>query len=478
MTNDASTPLISVLIPMYNSARYIREALESVVAQTYRPVEIIVVDDGSTDGGGAIVAEFAAEFGVALRCELQEQSGASAARNRAVELATGEFLAFLDADDCFRPNKLQLQMEAFVRDPGLDMVFGHVSEFVSGDLARDAAESVREPIDDAPWRMPSLMLVRRESFLRVGPFAADLRAGEGIDWYARAKEMGLNEQVPPVIVLERRLHDANSSMRDPGSRPELLRVLRRSLDRRREAGGAGEETGEPPKPLISVLVSVYNAAPYVGEAIESVLAQTHRPLELIVVDDGSTDGSGDIVKAYGDDVRYEYHERLGIGAARNRAVELARGELFAFLDADDRFVPDKLERQLAQLDADPQLDMVFGHVREFISPDVEPSALQSLRQPVDDHPFRMPSLVLVRREAFFRAGLYSTDLRVGVGVDWYTRARACGLKEAVPPVVVLERRLHASNNGILEADKRQQYLRVLKQSLERRRRLEQPDGTS
>src|SRR5215210_3756357 len=99
--------------------------------------------------------------------------------------------------------------------------------------------------------------------------------------------------------------------------------------------------------LISVLITVFNAGPYIGEAIDSVLGQTHRQLEVVVVDDGSNDASGDVVKSYGDAVRYVYQEREGIGAARNRAVDLAKGNYFAFMDADDRFLPDKLERQLS-----------------------------------------------------------------------------------------------------------------------------------
>jgi glycosyltransferase involved in cell wall biosynthesis len=230
--------------------------------------------------------------------------------------------------------------------------------------------------------------------------------------------------------------------------------------------------------LVSVIVTVYNAAPYLGEAIESVLAQTYRPFELIVLDDGSTDGSGDVAQRYGSAVRFtRRQERLGLGAARNAAVALGEGSYLAFLDADDRFVPEKLERQMEVLDGDPQTDMVFGHVTEFVSPDIDEAAAARLRESVHDVPWRMPNLMLVRRPSFDVVGGFSTTLRVGVGVDWYARARDAGLKEAVPPFVVLERRLHASNNGIRERESRLQYLHVLKQSLDRRRQLTDPAGS-
>lgn len=225
-------------------------------------------------------------------------------------------------------------------------------------------------------------------------------------------------------------------------------------------------------PLVSVIINVYNGVPYLTEAIDSVLAQTYGRRELIVVDDGSDDGTGDLAKSYGDRLEYVRQDRGGIGSARNRGVGLARGDYIAFLDADDRFVPDKLERQLAAFEQDPELDMVFGHMNEFLSPELDPEIAARIRPPVQDAPWRMTNLMLVKHDAFFRAGLFSPTLKVGVGVDWYARATEAGLKELIVPAVVLERRLHAANNGILQQAARPQYLRVLKAHLDRRRAAE------
>ncbi len=221
-------------------------------------------------------------------------------------------------------------------------------------------------------------------------------------------------------------------------------------------------------PFVSVVINVYNGVPYLAEAIDSVLAQTYPNHELIVVDDGSDDGTGDLAKNYGE-VRYMRQERGGIGAARNRGVDAAQGEFLAFLDADDRFVPDKLERQLAAFAEDSELDMAFGHMTEFLSPDLDPEIGARIRPPVQDAPWRMTNLMLVKLDSFHRAGSFSTEFKVGVGVDWYARATEAGLKELVVPAVVLERRLHAANNGILQQAARPQYLRVLKAHLDRQR---------
>jgi glycosyltransferase involved in cell wall biosynthesis len=221
---------------------------------------------------------------------------------------------------------------------------------------------------------------------------------------------------------------------------------------------------------ISVMIGVYNAEAYLAEAIESALGQTRPPDEVIVVDDGSTDASAEVAERYGRAVLVARQENAGNGSARNHAVRLASGDLFAFLDADDRFTSNKLELQADALDADPALDVVFGHVREFASPELTAEQRASIRPPSPEpRPWTAPNLMLIRRESFMRIGPFSEDLRVGVTVDWYARAKDAGVHAAMLPEVVLERRLHLTNNGLRERDSRSQYLRVLRASLERRR---------
>lgn len=99
-------------------------------------------------------------------------------------------------------------------------------------------------------------------------------------------------------------------------------------------------------PLVSIIIPCYNAAPYVGEAIQSALDQRYRNTEVIVIDDGSTDGSLEVIKSFGDAIRWETGPNRGGSAARNRGIELARGEFIQFLDADDLLLPQKLERQM------------------------------------------------------------------------------------------------------------------------------------
>ena len=224
-------PLISVLIGVYDGESYIGEAIESVLAQDYAPIELIVVDDGSTDGSAEVARGFPG-----VRVVQQENAGNGAARNRAVEEASGELYAFLDADDRFTPRKLTLQKAALDADPQLDMVFGKAQEFLSPELDEETRARLRPPAaEPMPWTAPNLMLIRRESFHRVGPFATDVRVGVTVDWFARAAEAGLRYSILPEVVLERRLHTQNNGLRESASRTQYLEVIRRAMERRRAA---------------------------------------------------------------------------------------------------------------------------------------------------------------------------------------------------------------------------------------------------
>jgi glycosyltransferase involved in cell wall biosynthesis len=224
----------------------------------------------------------------------------------------------------------------------------------------------------------------------------------------------------------------------------------------------------PDSPLVSVLITVYNGAPYLGEAIESALGQTWPRVEVVVVDDGSDDGSADVARAH--DVVFErLPERTGIGAARNRAAALASGEFLTFLDADDRFPPDKLDVQLEAFSRDPSLDVVYGHVHEFVSPDVPAEGAARIRRAVPRSQSHLAGVMLVRREAYDRVGPWAVGLKVGTGVEWYMRSAELGLRTALLDHVLLERRLHQTNNGLREAAHRSRYLSIVKEALDRRR---------
>jgi glycosyltransferase involved in cell wall biosynthesis len=222
--------------------------------------------------------------------------------------------------------------------------------------------------------------------------------------------------------------------------------------------------------LVSVIMPVHNGERYLAEAVESVLGQSYTPFELIVMDDGSTDRSALIAQGFGPAaLRYHYQVNAGQSAARNRGVQLAGGPLLAFLDDDDYWAREKLALQVAALSNAPSVEAVFGHVRQFVSPDVEPAAAARVRYHAEIMPGHVPGTMLIRREAFDRVGLFDARLRVGEFVHWYARAVDLGLRSVLLPEVVMHRRLHSDNLGIKQKAESVQYVRVLKATLDRRR---------
>ncbi|MFS8117396.1 MAG: glycosyltransferase family 2 protein, partial [Microcoleus sp.] len=111
-------------------------------------------------------------------------------------------------------------------------------------------------------------------------------------------------------------------------------------------------------PQVSVIIPAYNGDRYIVQAVESVFAQTYTNWEIIVVDDGSTDETHQVLQPYLDKIRYIYQENRGVAAARNRGIQEAKGEFIAFLDQDDFFLPDKLAAQIALFRQQPSLGIV------------------------------------------------------------------------------------------------------------------------
>lgn len=223
----ATRPLVSVVIPIHNGERYLAQAIESVLAQTYSSFEIIAVDDGSTDAG----AQIAQAYGPPVRYVHRVFHSTASARNLGAELANGAFLAFLDQDDVWLSDKLTLQMAVFEVLPDTEAVFGKVEQF--RDSAADTPEIVSPPVQGYA---PSIILIRKTAFWRIGPFDANLQLGEWVDWFARAQDLKLCMRELPHLVARRRVHAANKGFQKRAARGEYARALKASLDRRRAAG--------------------------------------------------------------------------------------------------------------------------------------------------------------------------------------------------------------------------------------------------
>jgi glycosyltransferase involved in cell wall biosynthesis len=212
---------VSVIVPAYNQAGFLPEAVASIWEQTQPPMEVIVVDDGSTDATPEVAATLDG-----IQYVRQDHRGPAAARNRGIECSTGSCLAFLDADDCWLPDKLERQIAVMQARPGVDIVLGY-TQFVHTTAARDAT--------GAPTPIPSFgsALIRRMVFDRIGAIDETLHYSEDVDWFMRALEQGCHMQVIQEVAQRCRRHSSNMTEGKSATGLNLFHVLKRSLDRRR-----------------------------------------------------------------------------------------------------------------------------------------------------------------------------------------------------------------------------------------------------
>jgi len=231
---------LSVIIPCYNTARYLAESLTSACRQSMPPHEVIVVDDGSTDESGAV----AESFGGPVRCVRLPHQGIGATRNEGLAQATGDVVAFLDADDTWTRESISVRAAELERDPALDCAGGLTEQFISPELPEDVRQRLVCPPDAISARVAGAMLIRRSVFDRVGPFNPSLQLGETIDWIARADAANVTMRMVDTVVLQRRIHDSNTGVNQAHRRSDYLRVLKASLDRRRAAAPASKQDDE------------------------------------------------------------------------------------------------------------------------------------------------------------------------------------------------------------------------------------------
>lgn len=235
-TNDHD--LVSVIIPVYNNAAYLAAALTSVYEQSYQPIEIIVVDDGSTDDARCVVAKIAKEWGSPNRSQLhylhQTNGGPAVARNRGVALAKGALLAFLDADDWWHPQKLERQVALLKQQTALGYVLSHMHVHLERDTAWPVSLNRTHYQNEPPCVLPSALLVRRSSFEQVGPFDEHYRYSDDADWFARAKDAAIPFAILSEPLVYKRIHASNLS-HSPAMSQETLRVFHASIQRQRQA---------------------------------------------------------------------------------------------------------------------------------------------------------------------------------------------------------------------------------------------------
>jgi glycosyltransferase involved in cell wall biosynthesis len=233
----------SIIVPLWNSERYLEETIASLHAQHLEScrAEIVFVDDGSTDRSAEIVSSLAPQ----ARYIRQSHGGISAALNLGVARSRGDMIAFLDADDLWPPGSLKSRQAILEGDGSVDMVAGLTEQFISPELDESFARKLFCPDKALPGYLLGSILARKHVFDRAGPFDPGIPAAQSFDWFVRAMDSGLSLRLIQQVVLRRRLHENNHS-HEGIQLAHYTRILKSSLDRRRQRnGGVAQELPIP-----------------------------------------------------------------------------------------------------------------------------------------------------------------------------------------------------------------------------------------
>ena len=398
----SAVPRISVIVPVYNVAPYLRDCLDSVLRQKFGDFELICVDDGSTDGSSVILGEYA-EKDMRVHIVRRANGGLSAARNSGLEVAVGEYVYFLDGDDSIVPDALERLCSLVDREQMDQIVFSTeisveenaateerladmrryycVPDAVAGRVMTGQELFTNLVLQNAFFASAPLRLFRRSAL------PAGLRFPEGLlhedNYFTPLALLSAKKAMAIPDRLYLRRVRKGSIMTEPGQerrhaegffhvRLELARrfrfavggsVLRRACDaylaelqRLYAACGVDVRSGAgnlSPVRKVSVVMPVFNSGTALVPCLESVLSQTYRDIEVVCVDDGSTDGSADVLADFAArDVRVRVVTRshADAGTARNVGYAEATGDALLFLDSDDVFAPDMIATLVRGLD--------------------------------------------------------------------------------------------------------------------------------
>ena len=221
------SPLVSVVIPAFNSEQFLSAALESVFVQDYRPMDVIVVDDGSVDRTGEIARSYSQ-----VRYFLQANQGHAAAKNAGIAAARGEFIAFLDADDLWLPNKLSMQIGYLLQHPQVGYVIARMHVIVETGAEWPAHLNREHYLQDPVCYLPSALLMRKNIIHKVGLFDLRYRYSDDGDWFLRANDVGVPMAVIPQVLVQKRIHSLNQSHERPTT-AETFAAVRASVRRKR-----------------------------------------------------------------------------------------------------------------------------------------------------------------------------------------------------------------------------------------------------
>lgn len=470
--------MLSVITPVYNNGEELHRAINSVLQQVeisrgQLAVEIILINDGSNVQCCELLTHIKGQYSQVILLNHEENRGPAAARNTGLKHASGELISFIDGDDEWPENKLTLLLP-HLEDTDTSVAGGKVRYVAANGTPMPNMLFDPETQEITHVHLGAI-LVKRQVFDSGMTFDENLRYSEDVNWW-----LLLREQRQGIVLLEEatliyHVHGNNMSVEKTPQELDLLNVLRHSLRRRRET----KQSRPLPqindfrrfcRPLVSVIIPLYNGAETIVRTLDTVKQQTYESIELIVVDDGSSDGGAgrQLVAEHYPTATLVTTPNRGVAAARNTGAGLASGKYLAFLDQDDEWEADKTSAQVAYLNTHPYVGWVTCnqtlHAQEEL---VLPRHL--LRLPTDEHRSFVPSALMLRSHVLASLGGFDSSLVAGDDTELIVNLRNAGFEEANIERPLLRKWWH-QNNGTYASDKmRAGLFEVLRRQSQRKK---------
>jgi glycosyltransferase involved in cell wall biosynthesis len=436
--------LVSAIVSTYNAGEFIRGCLEDLENQTIADkLEIIVVNSGSQQNEEAIVKEFQKKYDNIVYIKTEEREGLYKAWNRAVKAARGTFLTNANTDDRHRRDAFEIMSKELLASPDIALVYGDqiCTDTPNGTFdSHHAVELAKRP--EFSWQrllfgccVGSQPMWRKSLHDELGYFDETMDCASDWEFWLRTAQKYKFRRIPEFLGLYYRNEDGIEHGRKIHSLYERYIV--------------GKKYGNPyisvipiytakDNPLVSVIMPAFNASRYIAESIESVLIQSYRNFELIIVDDGSTDNTREVASRFKDDkINYFDQPNKGVSAARNLAIAKAKGTYIMPLDSDDMITPNSIAMHLEAFGKNPEVDLVYSDVL-LINSESKPIKVNKKPEYLDrrfmirdlvraGHPV-VPFRLGIRRCVFDKIGLYDESLIIGEDYDMMRRFVKEGLR--------------------------------------------------
>lgn len=469
------TKVISVIVPTHNNGVELVRAIESIVNQEIfglYSLEIVIVNDAGDLKYRQQLDALLTTYPSCVLYHTDSQSGPAAARNLGISKARGEIIAFLDADDAWPEGKLLLQLP-YMEKEDIDVVGGKVKYVIDPLLTH-----LNMRFEDEEQRVTHVhlgaLMVKKRVFEKGLLFDASLRFSEDVDWWFQIREAQLGICLLEETTLNYFIHGENMSVNKSIQDLQMLKVLHKSLKRRMIL-----ENNIPlptiadfrvlrEDPLISIIIPLFNGKDLISKALDSILCQTYTHYQIIVVDDGSTDNGSTFIKEHYPQVELLIQQNAGVAAARNAGIKYAKGNIVAFLDQDDEWLPIKLQAQWEWLKSNPYCAFVTcNQLYKYKEGTVFPANFKK-NLLVEEHRSFVPSALLIRKHALTAVDMFDESLEVSSDFDLIRKLRKANFKEANIEALLLWKWYHNNNASMDVPIMVKEMLSILHKQIQRK----------